>query len=246
MAARDGELYPVIGREREVERVMQVLSRHEDHSPMIIGQPGVGKTSVVYGLAHRIARVEAPHNITNKRVYKMDAAAIALAAVSPSVTEQWIEQIALERGNAREAILFFDDLHTATELAMIRQLLTPKGVQIIGAITSAEHGQIRYPALARVVTTVPVAEPTIMETIRILDSFRERLQGYHRVTIDVALLPAIAEISARQITARRLPAKAIDLLDEAASLASVRHRSDVDVELAIEALARMPHPTRFH
>ena len=236
-AARAGKLDPVIGREKEIERVIQILGRKTKNNPALIGEPGVGKTAIAEGLAHRIVAGDVPDILLNKRVLTLDIGSLVAGTKYRGEFEERLKKIIEELRNTNDAILFIDELHTlvgagaaegAIDAANILKPPLSRGeLQCIGATTLDEYRKYieRDAALERRFQPVMVEEPTLEQTIAILMGIRERYEQHHKVTISDAAIQAAADLSTRYITDRHLPDKAIDLIDEAASRVRLRYSS---------------------
>ena len=236
-AARADKLDPVIGREKEIERVIQILGRKTKNNPALIGEPGVGKTAIAEGLAHRIVAGDVPDILLNKRVLTLDIGSLVAGTKYRGEFEERLKKIIEELRNTNDAVLFIDELHTlvgagaaegAIDAANILKPPLARGeLQCIGATTLDEYRKYieRDAALERRFQPVMVEEPTLEQTIDILMGIRERYEQHHKVTISDEAVKAAADLSSRYITDRHLPDKAIDLIDEAASRVRLRHSS---------------------
>ncbi|MCO5177928.1 MAG: ATP-dependent Clp protease ATP-binding subunit [Thermomicrobiales bacterium] len=227
-AARQSKLDPIIGRQNEIERVMQILSRRTKNNPALIGEPGVGKTAIVEGLAQRIIGGDVPEPLQNKRLVALDIGALVAGTKYRGEFEERLKKIV---GEVKEtgAILFIDELHTlvgagaaegAVDAANILKPALSRGeVQTIGATTLDEYRKYieRDAALERRFQPIQVPEPTTEETVSILHGIRERYEEHHKLKITDAALEAAAQLAARYVTDRFMPDKAIDLIDEASS-----------------------------
>ncbi len=226
-AARDKQLDPVIGRTREAERVMQVLSRRTKNNPVLIGEPGVGKTAIVEGLAQKIVAGEVPETLRDKHLYTLDLGALVAGSRYRGDFEERLKKVLKEIKTRGDIILFIDELHTlvgagaaegAIDAASILKPMLARGeLQTIGATTIEEYRKYleKDAALERRFQPIKVEEPTIAHTIEILKGLRDRYEAHHRVTITDQALVASANLADRYIADRQLPDKAIDLIDEA-------------------------------
>jgi len=233
-AAREGALDPVIGREKEIERVMQVLSRRTKNNPVLIGEPGVGKTAVVEGLAQNVVRGEIPETLKDKQIYSLDLGALVAGSRYRGDFEERLKKVLKEIRTRGDIILFIDEIHTlvgagaaegAIDAASILKPMLARGeLQTIGATTLDEYRKHieKDAALERRFQPIQVAEPSLAHSIEILKGLRDRYETHHRVTITDGALVAAATLSDRYINDRFLPDKAIDLIDEAGSRLRIR------------------------
>lgn len=229
--ARSGKLDPVIGRDKEIRRVIQVLSRRTKNNPVLIGEAGVGKTAVVEGLAQRIVAGDVPQSLQNKKLISLDLGAMVAGAKYRGEFEERLKAVLEEIKNAGgEVITFIDELHTVVGAGggsegamdagnMIKPMLARGELRMVGATTLDEYRQNieKDPALERRFQQVFVAEPSVEDTVAILRGIAPKYEAHHKVTITDGALVAAAKLSDRYITDRNLPDKAIDLIDEAAS-----------------------------
>ena len=246
MAAR-GELDPVIGRDREIARVIQILSRRSKNNPVLIGEPGVGKTAVAEGLAQRVAHGEVPENLRDKRIVSLDLTGMIAGTKYRGDFEDRLKNVLKEVGKAKDVVLFIDELHTvigagaaegAIDAANILKPALSRGeIQIVGATTISEYRKHieKDAAFERRFQPVTVAEPTEDESVQILRGLRDRYEAHHGLKITDEALTAAVKLSARYISDRFLPDKAIDLVDEAASRVRMENLTAPDEMKTIEA-----------
>jgi len=247
--ARDGKLDPVIGRDAEIRRVVQVLARRTKNNPVLIGEPGVGKTAVVEGLAQRLVAGDVPDSLKSRRLLSLDLPSMVAGAKFRGEFEERLKAVLTEiRDAAGQVITFIDELHTVVGAGatsdssidagnMLKPMLARGDLRMIGATTLDEYRERieKDPAFERRFQQVFVDEPSVEDTIAILRGLRERYEAHHKVVITDASLVAAATLSNRYITSRQLPDKAIDLVDEAAS----RLRMEIDSSpVEIDALRR--------
>ena len=233
-AAREGKLDPVIGREQEIERVMQILSRRTKNNPVLIGEPGVGKTTIVEGLAQDIVRGNVPETLKDKHIYTLDLGALVAGSRYRGDFEERLKKVLKEIRTRGDIVLFIDEIHTlvgagaaegAIDAASILKPMLARGeLQTIGATTLDEYRKHleKDAALERRFQPIQVAEPSIAHTIEMLKGLRDRYEAHHRVTITDEALVSAATLADRYISDRFLPDKAIDLIDEAGSRLRIR------------------------
>jgi ATP-dependent Clp protease ATP-binding subunit ClpB len=236
--ARDGKIDPVIGRDAEIRRVVQVLSRRTKNNPVLIGEPGVGKTAVVEGLAARMVAGDVPESLRGKRLVALDLGAMVAGAKYRGEFEERLKAVLDEiKGSDGQVVTFIDEMHTVVGAGatgdsamdasnMLKPMLARGELRMIGATTLDEYREHveKDPALERRFQQVLVDEPSVADTVAILRGLKERYEAHHKVQIEDAALVAAASLSHRYIPARQLPDKAIDLVDEAAS----RLRMEID------------------
>src|SRR5437773_2212175 len=232
--AREGKLDPVIGREQEIERVMQVLSRRTKNNPVLIGEPGVGKTAIVEGLSQDIVKGEVPETLKGKQIYTLDLGALVAGSRYRGDFAERLKKVLKEIKTRGDIILFIDELHTlvgagaaegAIDAASILKPMLARGeLQTIGATTRDEYRKYleKDAALERRFQPIEVSEPTVIHTIEILKGLRDRYEAHHRVTYTDEAIVAAANLADRYISDRFLPDKAIDLIDEAGSRMRIR------------------------
>ncbi|HYI65853.1 MAG TPA: ATP-dependent Clp protease ATP-binding subunit [Candidatus Limnocylindrales bacterium] len=236
-AARSGALDPVIGREKEIERVIQILSRRRKNNPALIGEPGVGKTAIAEGLAHRIVAGDVPETLMDKRVLTLDIGSLVAGTKYRGEFEERLKKIIEELRASSDSVLFIDELHTlvgagaaegAIDAANILKPPLARGeLQCIGATTLDEYRKYieKDSALERRFQPVMVDEPTVDEAVAILFGIRERFEEHHKVKISDEAVKAAVDLSVRYVADRALPDKAIDLIDEAGSRVRLRNAS---------------------
>src|ERR687889_752879 len=248
--AAESKLDPVVGRETEIERIMQILSRRTKNNPVLIGEPGVGKTAVVEGLAQRITNADVPELLKNKQIYTLDLAALVAGSKYRGEFEERLKKVMKEITQRGDIILFIDEIHNlvgagaaegAIDAASILKPALARGeLQVIGATTIDEYRKYveKDKALERRFQTIQVGEPTVEETELILKGLRDRYEQHHKIQITDEALKAASELGDRYISDRFLPDKAIDLVDEAASkmriktMSSPPYYKEIDDELS--------------
>ena len=233
--ARDGELDPVIGREKEVQRMMEILSRRTKNNPLILGDPGVGKTAIVEGLAQQIAAGNVPENLMNQNIWTLDLPGLVAGAKYRGEFEERLKNVIQEATEADDVILFIDEMHTIIGAgsaegsidasSMLKPVLARGAFQIIGATTAEEFRKYltKDPAFERRFQTIDVEEPSVEDTVKILTALKPRYEEHHHVRYTQGAIEAAANLSNRYIQDRFLPDKAIDLLDEACACCNLAH-----------------------
>jgi ATP-dependent Clp protease ATP-binding subunit ClpC len=244
--AAEGKLDPCIGRETEIERIMQILSRRTKNNPVLVGEPGVGKTAVVEGLAQRITSSDVPELLKNKQIYTLDLAALVAGSKYRGEFEERLKKVMKEITQRGDIILFIDELHNlvgagaaegAIDAASILKPALARGeLQTIGATTLDEYRKYleRDSALERRFQKITVEEPSIDQTVEILQGLRDRYEQHHKVQITDEALRAAGELASRYISDRFLPDKAIDLIDEAASRMRIKSMSSPPANRELE------------
>ena len=244
--ASEGKLDPVVGRETEIERIMQILSRRTKNNPVLVGEPGVGKTAVVEGLAQRITNGDVPELLKNKQIYTLDLAALVAGSKYRGEFEERLKKVMKEITQRGDIILFIDELHNlvgagaaegAIDAASILKPALARGeLQTVGATTLDEYRKYleRDSALERRFQKITVDQPSLEECVQILKGLRDRYEAHHKVNITDEALEAAAELADRYISDRFLPDKAIDLIDEAASRMRIKSMSSPPVYRELE------------
>jgi ATP-dependent Clp protease ATP-binding subunit ClpC len=244
--AAEGKLDPVVGRETEIERIMQILSRRTKNNPVLVGEPGVGKTAVVEGLAQRITNADVPELLKGKQIYTLDLAALVAGSKYRGEFEERLKKVMKEITQRGDIILFIDELHNlvgagaaegAIDAASILKPALARGeLQTVGATTLEEYRKYleRDSALERRFQKITVDQPTTEETVQILKGLRDRYEQHHRVQITDEALEAAADLADRYISDRFLPDKAIDLIDEAASRMRIKSMTSPPVYRELE------------
>src|SRR5260370_12403801 len=250
-AAREGEIDPVMGVEKEVERVLEVLSRRTDHNPVLVGDPGVGKTAVVRELARKIAHGEVPERWKDMQLYMLDVGVVRAAGSGDQVDVQRLEEFLSEIRTRADIILFIDDIHTMVSsgtgegpmnaASLLMRMLTHGELRIIAATTLDEYRSHLESdvALERSFRLIEVTEPATTHTIEILTGLRDRCEAHHRVSIADGALVATAVLGGSYIRERFLPAKAIDLIDAAAARLQTRGPTPPDLREFDEKIAQV-------
>ncbi|CAA9513249.1 MAG: ATP-dependent Clp protease, ATP-binding subunit ClpC, partial [uncultured Solirubrobacteraceae bacterium] len=244
--ASDGKLDPVVGRETEIERIMQILSRRTKNNPVLVGEPGVGKTAVVEGLAQRITNADVPELLKGKQIYTLDLAALVAGSKYRGEFEERLKKVMKEITQRGDIILFIDELHNlvgagaaegAIDAASILKPALARGeLQTVGATTLDEYRKYleRDSALERRFQKIVVDQPSIEECVQILKGLRDRYEQHHKIQITDEALEAAAELADRYISDRFLPDKAIDLIDEASSRMRIKSMSSPPVYRELE------------
>src|SRR5687767_14976566 len=253
-AAREGKLDPVIGREQEIERVMQILSRRTKNNPVLIGEPGVGKTTIVAGLAQDIVKGNVPETLKDKQIYTLDLGALVAGSRYRGDFEERLKKVLKEIRTRGDIVLFIDEIHTlvgagaaegAIDAASILKPMLARGeLQTIGATTLDEYRKHleKDAALERRFQPIVVNEPTVAHTIEILKGLRDRYEAHHRIQITDQALVAAANLADRYISDRFLPDKAIDLIDEAGSRLHIRRETaPPDLREMDEEISKIKH-----
>ena len=251
--SRDGELDPVVGRTEEIQRVIQILSRRTKNNPVLLGEPGVGKTAIAEGLAQHIARGDVPRNLLKKRILTLDLAAMIAGTKYRGEFEERMKRMMNEIKTSGDIILFVDEIHTIIGAGspegtmdasnILKPALSRGEIQIIGATTTKEYRKYfeRDSALERRFQTVKVAEPAAQDSIDILEGLKKQYEDFHGVVYDEGVIPAIVKFSARYLPERFLPDKAIDIMDEAGSAKKIQEEERpvqlAELEKSIEALS---------
>ena len=231
--ARDGKLDPVIGRDEEIRRVVRILSRRTKNNPVLIGEPGVGKTAIVEGLAQQIAAGNVPENLMNQNIWTLDLPGLVAGAKYRGEFEERLKNVIQEATEADDVILFIDEMHTIIGAgsaegsidasSMLKPVLARGAFQIIGATTAEEFRKYltKDPAFERRFQTIDVEEPSVEDTVKILTALKPRYEEHHHVRYTQGAIEAAANLSNRYIQDRFLPDKAIDLIDEAGARARI-------------------------
>ncbi len=251
--AKDGKIDPVVGRSEEILRVIQILSRRTKNNPVLLGEPGVGKTAVVEGLAQHIARGEVPHSLLKKRILSLDFTALIAGTKYRGEFEERMKRLMQEVKSDKNIILFIDEIHTIIGAGspegtldasnILKPALSRGELQIIGATTTKEYRQHleKDAALARRFQSVRVEEPSIEDSIAILEGLKSQYEDFHGVAYDGDVIPAIVKLSKRYVTERFLPDKAIDILDETGAAKKIQEEERpeqlAELEQKIEELS---------
>ena len=253
--AKEGKLDPVIGRSDEIARAIQILSRRTKNNPILLGEPGVGKTAVVEGLAQKIASRDVPYNLYDKRVMSLDLTAMVAGTRYRGDFEERMKKMIQEVEECKDVILFIDEIHmmigagdssggTMDASNILKPALSRGEIQVIGATTLKEYRQHieKDSALERRFQSITVDEPSIEDSIKIIDGLKSKYEEFHNVVYGEGVVPAIVKLSARYIPDRHLPDKAIDILDEAGSAKKIEGNEKparlAELELKLEALTK--------
>ncbi len=262
-AARQGRIDPLIGREHEVERVIQILCRRRKNNPLLVGEAGVGKTAIAEGLAYRIVKEEVPEILFDAQVYSLDMGSLLAGTKYRGDFEQRLKGVLKQLRNNPQAILFIDEIHTLIGAGsasggtldasnLLKPALSSGQLRCIGATTYTEYRGIfeKDAALSRRFQKIDVPEPSVEQTIQILRGLKQRFEAHHHVKYSSAALTAAAELSARHINDRHLPDKAIDVIDEAGAAQRLLPKSKqkkvigkVEIEQIVCKIARIPQQT---
>ncbi|MCR4626601.1 MAG: ATP-dependent Clp protease ATP-binding subunit [Treponema sp.] len=250
---RDGKIDPVVGRDEEIQRIIQILSRRTKNNPMLIGEPGIGKTAIVEGLAQRIAAGNVPGNLYNKRILVLDMAAMVAGTKYRGEFEERMKKMMKEIQESKNIILFVDELHTIIGAGgpegsmdasnMLKPALSRGELQIIGATTSREYRKYieKDTALARRFQIMKIEEPSDYDTTVILEGIKKKYEEFHNVVYDEDVIPAIVKFAHRYIPERFLPDKAIDIMDEAGAAKKIQEENRpselLELESCIEQLS---------
>ena len=251
--SRENKLDPVVGREKEIHRVVQILSRRTKNNPVLVGEPGVGKTAIAEGLAQRIASGNVPRNLLKKRILSLDLAAMIAGTKYRGEFEERMKRMMKEIRESGDIILFMDELHTIIGAGgpegqmdasnILKPALSRGEIQIVGATTMREYRKYfeKDAALERRFQIVKVDEPVVEESIQILEGLKPKFEEFHNVKYDEDVIPAIVKFSTRYIPERFLPDKAIDILDEAGSAKKIQEEERpvqlAELEKSIESLS---------
>jgi len=252
--ARDGKIDPIVGRDKEIQRMIQILNRRTKNNPVLIGDPGIGKTAIVEGLAIKIINKEVPENLAGKRIMVLSPSTMVAGTKYRGEFEERINQVVEEVKKAKDVILFIDELHTLVGAGsaegsldaanILKPALARGDLQLIGATTTDEYRKHieKDAALERRFQPIMVKEPTAQETIGILMGIKEKYENYHKVIIPAEAIESAVNLSVRYINDRYLPDKAIDLIDEAASAvriaAGLSHPESVEERSQLEKIIK--------
>lgn len=258
--AKAGEFDPVIGRDQELERIIKVLCRRQKNNPLLIGEPGVGKTAMAYALAQRIADGAVPDNLKDARLLSLSVGALVAGTKFRGEFEERLRRLTRELSKLKNPILFIDEIHTiigagatgsgTTDASnLLKPMLAGGKIRCIGSTTFEDHKKYfeKERALSRRFSTIEINEPSIDETIKILEGLKENFEEHHAVTFSKSALKAAANLAAKHINDRFLPDKAIDVLDEAGASNLIQPESkrkktltDKDIEKIVSSIARVP------